>query len=124
MKSYIDNDTIIKIICILENINLNNWISITENGNDSDSEFDKRFSLDRIYSWQQNGFRKRVRFVKYWTDGDYITVCISKMKISNITRNKLDDGNEVYFKGYSKDIDLRDIERTFKFKKIMKKMGK
>jgi hypothetical protein len=119
-----DNDSIIKTICQLENINLDGWYPITEDGEKTKSEFDKRFILDRVYFWQQNNFRKRIRFVKYSTRCNYITLNISILRISNITKSKYTDGNEVYFKGYSKDVFLKDIEKPFKLKKIMEKMGR
>lgn len=119
-----ENDSIVKTICQIENINLSDWSPVTERGEQSDSEFDKRFSLDRTYSWQQKRFRKRIRFVKYRKEGEYITLNISKMKLSNIIQSRLDNGKEVYFKGYSKDIRLRDIERPYKLGQIMKKMGR
>ena len=119
-----DNDTIVKRICELENINIKEWHPITEWGEPSDIEFDKTFCLNRTYFWQKNNYKKRIRFVKYCTLSDYITICISKIRVSNITKSQHIDGNEVYFKGYSKDIPLKDINRPFKLNKIMKKMGR
>jgi hypothetical protein len=82
-----DNDKIVESICLLENININDWYPVTEEGEDSDLEFDKRFSLDRTYFWQHNSFRKRIRFVKYYTNTDHIVINVSKLRISNIIKN-------------------------------------
>lgn len=119
-----DNDTIVKRICELENINLKDWHPITESGIISTIDFDLDFILNRTYFWKDNNYKKRIRFVKYSTRGNYVTLHTTKLRVSKITKSIHTDGNVCYFIGYSKDIDLRDIERTFKFKKIMKKMGR
>lgn len=120
-----DNDSIMKSICNIENIDLTDYYPITEDGTKSNKDFDKVFSLNRIYQYEWLNYRKRIRFVKYRTDDNHIVLIVSKLRISNIIKSTYTLlGNEVYFKGNSKKILLKDIERIFKFKQIKEKMGR
>ena len=120
-----DNDSIVKRICQLENINLDNYHPVNEWTEKTDKYFDKNFSLDRIYMYDFLQFTKRVRFVKY-TNNDYITVIKLQLKASNIIINPLDDKGHhwIYHKEYIKQIPLEELERPFKLKKIKEKMGR
>lgn len=119
-----DNDTIVKRICQLENIDLKQWCPMTEWGEPSDVDFDKSFPLNRTYFYQDNCYKKRIRFVRYSSIDSYITLHFTKLRVSKIIKSIYTDGNSCYSLNHSKDISLKDIERTFKFKKIMKKMGR
>ena len=118
-----DNDTIIEIICQLENINLNDWYPMAEDGEKSDKEFDKRFLLDRTYQWEWINFVRRIRFVKY-PNNQYIILNIITMRISQVLRDQLNGGRAVYHLNKSINIPINRLELPFKLKKIMKKMGR
>lgn len=117
-----DNNYIIKSICKSENIDLTNYYPITEDGEKSDREFDKRFLLDRVYQYDWFNYRKRIRFVKY-PNYNCITLNISYLRISNILINPLNEHN-TYFQGKLIDIPLRQIELPFKIRLIKEKMGR
>ena len=114
-----DNNYIIKSICKSENIDLTNYYPITEDGEKSDREFDKRFLLDRVYQYDWFNYRKRIRFVKY-PNYNCITLNISYLRISNILINPLNEHN-TYFQGKLIDIPLRQIELPFKIRLIKEK---
>jgi hypothetical protein len=120
-----DNDTIVKRICQLENIDLGNYHPTTEWGEKSDREFDKRFSLDRTYMYDFLKFTKRVRFVKYPND-DFVTLQKLNLKSSNIIVNPMDNKGKfwIYDKQCVKKISLRELDRPFKLNNIKKKMGR
>ena len=56
----------------------NNWKPITEYGNNDYSEFDKRFKIDRTFTFKSFLRRHRIRFVQY-PDDEKITVRIISM---------------------------------------------
>ena len=118
-----DNDYIVKRICDLENINLIDYFPMSEDGEKSDKEFDKRFSFDRTYQWKWINFKRRVRFVKY-PNNQYITLIITTMRISQVLRDRLEGGRAVFYLSKTIDIPLNKIELPFKLKKIMDKMGR
>jgi hypothetical protein len=122
MKNYMDNDTIVKSICQLENIDLTNFHPMTEWGEPSDVTFDLNFPIDRIYFWQGNNYKKRIRFVNY--HNEYVTLYLRTLRVSHITKTQRLNENACYFLENEKHISFKEIERTFKFKQIMKKMGR
>jgi len=117
-----DNNDVIKSICQLENIDLTNYYPITENGEHSDKDFDKDFSLDRTYESSWRKYKKRVRFVIYHLNINFIYIHVCKLRISNIIKNPNNKDNKIYFKAQSKNLLLKDIERPFKLKKLLNEL--
>ena len=117
------NDYIIKSICLSENINLTDYYPKAEDGEKSNKEFDKRFSLDRTYQWEWINFVRRVRFVKY-PNHQYITLIITTMKISQVLRDNFQGGRAVFYLSKTIDVPLNKIELPFKLKQLKEKMGR
>jgi hypothetical protein len=75
------NEEIVKIICKIENLNIDNFCPINEWGDKTDKDFDTRFELDRSYFCEYFNFKKRIRFVHYPND-NYVTIFIIKLFVS------------------------------------------
>lgn len=120
-----NNDEIIKYIILKEKIDIDLFFPITEDGQNSDSEFDKRFLLDRTYQYEYLNFRKRIRMVIYPNDNN-ITIYKNVIKISNILTYKIhnEDKPTVYTNEKQLKIPIKEIERFHKLKKIQLKMGR
>jgi phosphoketolase len=115
------NDDIVNIVCKIENININKFNPTTETNEISTEEFDKNFSLDRIFTYEFHNFQKRIRFVKY--SEDKVTIFIMFLKISNLLMNESINIYKTYSKGRVVHISIKEIERSFKLKTIINKMG-
>lgn len=110
------NEEIVKLICKIESLNIDNYQPFNENNQISDNDFDKRFELDRTYHRSFYNFRKRIRFVKYPSD-NYISMYINTLYVSNLNLN-IFGAKIVKSKNYTKKIPINIIERYDKIKKI------
>ena len=110
-----DNDYIVDYMCQKYNIDLSKYQPTNEHGVITDNDFDKRYSLDRIYLFEFGNFKQRVRFVKY--NDQSITLFKITVKISNIIHNELEkNGKKVYIRDIHTTTPLLIINRLLKLK--------
>jgi len=106
-------------------INKLNLKPITENGEISDKDFDKRFKIDRSYLYESLFYKARIRFVQYPNE-EYIRVYLTKHYFPNITKpilNKAESTmnvfwiflSQLFFQTKDWKLSKEDIKNKFEY---------